>query len=171
MKTTLIILLLSVSLASMSQTLSAQEMSLYNKMNDYRVSKGLTKLSLSDKLCKVAKLHAENVDKNKKKIDKYSAHSWFKDSRWKEDKYINDNDGKTENKPSEITGYSSAGYEIIYFTTAGAVSPDRALTAWQHSHGHNATILCKETFKGTVWTNCGVAIVNGVAAIWFGEGE
>lgn len=154
-----------------AQTLTTDETILFNKLNDYRLSCGLKRLPLNDKLCTVAKLHATNVQENKKKLNKYNPHSWFKDKRWTEVLIQGEAKSEVVTKATEITGYKSDAYEVIYYTSDVVVNPVKALSGWQHSIGHNNTILCKSVFKDFTWKSCGVAIVNGIACIWFGEVE
>lgn len=171
MKNIFFILSIAISSLGVCQDLSKDEMDLYNKMNSYRASKGLTKLPLSNKLCEVAKLHVENLQSNKRKIGKYSGHSWFSDKRWRKDVFKKGEQGTVETKPKEITGYTKEAYEVFFMSIGKDAVPEEALTWWKHSSGHNNTILNKGDFDGLQWKNCGVAMIAGIAVIWFGDGE
>lgn len=73
-------------------------------------------------------------------------------------------------KPMEIAGYDSPGYEIAYWHSAAA-QPTAALEVWKKSPGHHAVIANLGVFKDAEWKAMGVGIYQGYAVVWFGEME
>lgn len=71
------------------------------------------------------------------------------------------------NKPREITGYASKGYEIAYFQSDGVMA-FAALEGWKHSKGHNAVILNRGIWKSVKWKAVGIGIYKNYAVAWFG---
>ena len=114
--------------------LNDAEKRLYELIMEYRQEKGLKTIPLSGALTKVAQTHVEdlnnNFDINNKKCN---THSWSKDGKWTSCCYTEDHK-KAEcmwNKPKEIAGYESRGYEIVSWEFPNSISPEVALHEWQ----------------------------------------
>ncbi len=71
-------------------------------------------------------------------------------------------------KPKEIAGYDSPGYEIAYWHSKAA-TPDQALEVWKKSPGHHAVLANLATFKDAEWKAMGIGIYKEYAVVWFGE--
>src|SRR5687768_17299541 len=127
-----------------STCVSSEEKKLYDLMMAYRKSKGLEPIKLSGKLTQVAQIHARDLADNYKfdPKNKCNPHSWSSKGKWSSCCYTSDHK-KAEcmwNKPEEIAGYKSPGYEIAYYSSAGA-SAVEGLEGWKKSASHNPLII------------------------------
>lgn len=150
--------------------LSPEEKELYTLINAYRKSKKLKAVPLSASLTQVAKAHAVDLMKHYKKSDKCNPHSWSDKGSWTSCCYTNDHK-QAEcmwNKPMEIAGYNSPGYEIVYWHSAAAKA-EGALKGWQQSKSHNPVIINDGMWAQVEWQAIGVAIYEQYAVVWFGE--
>lgn len=149
---------------------NAKEKALYKLINDYRKSKKLPVIPLSPELCKVAKIHLNDLADNNPVTRKCNLHSWSDKGRWKPCCYTDDhkNAGLMWSKPSELTSYKSEGYEIAFESSAGA-GPEEALAVWKTSPGHNSVIIEKGVFNKIKWQAVGIAVEGNYALVWFGE--
>jgi len=154
--------------------LSLEEKKLYDLMMDYRRSKGLPSIPLSAKLTLVAQTHArdlvENYDFNPG--NRCNPHSWSRKGKWSPCCYNSDpSRGKCMwDKPMEIAGYDSPGYEIAYYSSAGA-SALEGLEGWKKSPSHNPVIINEGIWKNVVWKGIGIGIYKQYGVVWFGELE
>ena len=73
-------------------------------------------------------------------------------------------------KPSEIAGYSSNGYEIAFYSSAGATAQE-ALDGWKVSPSHNPLLINDGMWNSVKWKAIGVGIYGQYAIVWFGELE
>ena len=71
-------------------------------------------------------------------------------------------------KPKEIAGYESYGYEILFYSSDGA-EPAESLVGWQKSPGHHALIINSGQWKKITWGGIGIGIYGEYAVTWFGE--
>lgn len=159
---------------SESICLSTEERKLYDLMMEYRKSKGLPAIPLSAKLTQVAQVHARDL------ADHYdfdpkgrcNPHSWSSKGKWTSCCYTNDHK-KAEcmwNKPKEIAGYESAGYEIAYYSSAGA-SALEGLEGWKRSPSHNPLIINEGMWEKVKWKAIGIGLYKEYGIVWFGELE
>ena len=74
------------------------------------------------------------------------------------------------NKPQEIAGYPSAGYEIAYYHSATATA-EQGLAGWKVSPGHNPLLVNSGIWEKVQWRAIGVAIDGNYGLVWFGETE
>ncbi|MEM6523039.1 MAG: CAP domain-containing protein [Bacteroidota bacterium] len=154
--------------------LSKEEVKLVNIINKYRKSKRLKAIPVSKKLTLVAQLHAkdlaENYDFNPK--GKCNPHSWSNQGSWTSCCYTNDHK-EAEcmwNKPKEIAEYESHGYEIAYYSSAGATA-EEGLRGWKKSSGHNPLLINAGMWERVKWKAIGVGIYKEYAVVWFGQLE
>ncbi len=149
--------------------LTADEMSLYNQVMQYRKQKGLSQIPLSKSLCIVAKTHVWDLSVNKPVKGDCNLHSWSSKGKWTACCYTSDHKqaAKMWSKPSELTEYKGNGYEI----SASGVSAATALEVWKKSSGHNQVIISGGIWAAHPWKAIGVGIQDGYAVIWFGEEE
>jgi uncharacterized protein YkwD len=148
------------------------EAELYRLIMDYRASKRLPKIPLSKSLTTVAKTHAIDLDLYYK-IDTKDAcnmHSWSDRGTWTSCCYTNDHKRADcmWNKPSELSNYIGAGYEIAHWSNH-PVTAMGALAGWKQSKGHNEVIVNKGIWKTSNWKAIGIGIKNNYAVVWFGE--
>lgn len=73
-------------------------------------------------------------------------------------------------KPKEIAGYESPGYEIAYYSSAGA-SAGEGLEGWKKSPSHNPLIINEGIWKKVSWKAIGIGIYKEYGVVWFGELE
>jgi uncharacterized protein YkwD len=139
-----------------------EETTLYNLVNEYRVEKGLSPISLSPALSLVANRHVRDLQENAGSL----THSWSNCA-------YNSNDSSTYfcmwEAPQRLgTSYTGNGYENAYGSSGSATATD-ALAGWKQSPAHNDTILNQSIWKDVTWNALGVGIYQGYAVIWFGE--
>lgn len=152
--------------------LSPDEEELFELINAYRTSRGLSEVPFSSALTQVAQVHAKDLMENHTQGGRCNMHSWSNKGVWNGCCY-RDNHKNPEcmwDKPMEIAGYASPGYEIAYWHSAAAQS-DVALDVWKKSPGHHAVIANLGVFKEAEWKAMGVGIYQGYAVVWFGEME
>ena len=70
----------------------------------------------------------------------------------------------------QITFYEREGFEIAYYSSAGA-SAVEGLEGWKKSHGHNPVLINSGTWSKTEWKAIGIGIYEQYAVVWFGELE
>ena len=152
--------------------LSAEERKLYEIMMDYRKSKGLETIPLSAKLTKVAQTHARDLMANYKfdPNNKCNPHSWSKKGKWSACCYTGDHKQAKcmWDKPKEIAGYESSGYEIAYWSSRGATA-EEGLDGWKKSPAHNPMIINEGTWSKAKWKAIGVGFYGEYGIVWFGE--
>ena len=141
---------------------SADEKALLELVNKYRAANGRAALPLSASLSKLGNRRMLDLRHNVKRL----SHSWSNCP-------YNMADEKTWpcviDAPKRLnSGYSGQGYETLYYTSTGTVSPGTALDAWKKSSLHNSIILNQDVFKNMVWDEIGIAIDGQFAALWFG---
>jgi len=154
--------------------LSEEEAKLYEIINEYRKEKKLEPISYSAKLSKVAQEHAMDLANNYDfdPDNKCNPHSWSKKGNWTSCCYTNDHKQAQcmWDKPKEIAGYNSPGYEIAYYSSAGA-NAEEGLSGWKKSPAHNPLLINSNMWKKVTWGGIGVGIFKEYAVVWFGELE
>jgi uncharacterized protein YkwD len=151
--------------------LTTNERQLYNLLMAYRAQKKLPTIPLSAKLSLVAQAHARDLSENHNPTDtKCNLHSWSKKGKWKACCYTNDHKEATcmWNKPREIAGYESNGYEISYYSERGATA-EEGLKGWKVSPGHNQVIINEGIWKKVQWNAIGIGLYKEYGVVWFGE--
>jgi hypothetical protein len=138
---------------------------------EYRKEKGLSSIALSAKLTAVAQTHAKDLSENHDpKNGKCNLHSWSKKGKWTSCCYTSDHK-QAEcmwSKPREIAGYESNGYEISYFSDAGA-NAVQGLDGWKKSTGHNQVIINDGIWQKITWNAIGIGLYKEYGVVWFGE--
>lgn len=160
--------------SSTAVCVSAEEKKLYDIMMAYRKSMGLPPIPLSAKLSLVAQTHAKDLADNYKfdPENKCNPHSWSKKGKWSACCYTNDHKQAQcmWDKPKEIAGYNSAGYEIAYYSSRGATA-EEGLKGWQKSPSHNPLIINEGMWAKATWKAVGVGFYKEYGIVWFGEAE
>lgn len=148
---------------------------LVNLINQYRQQKNLPPIALSEKLTTVAKVHAEDLANNSPHTKlcpsgKSNMHSWTPNgTKWKGGCYDGENQSTWNimwDKPKEITGYPTEGYEIC---ESGASTAQEALDDWKASDLHRPVILNEGVWKNYPWKAIGAAECQGYWCVWFGQ--
>jgi len=152
--------------------LSGEEKKLYELIMEYRKSKNLKTIPLSDKLTTVAQTHARDLVENYKfdPNGRCNPHSWSKKGKWTSCCYTNDHKQAScmWNKPKELTGYDKPGYEIAYYSSKGATA-EEGLAGWKVSPSHNPLLINAEMWSKVEWKAIGVGIYGEYGIVWFGE--
>lgn len=164
-----IVSLLVTQSAKSQSCLTKDEKQLYDLIMAYRKSKKLASVPLSAKLTKVAKAHVQDLNKNYEKYGKCNFHSWSKKGDWSPCCYTDDHAQAAcmWNKPKEIAGYEGNGFEIAFWSSAGANATD-ALRGWQSSSGHNAVMVNAGIWKDMNWKAVGIGLDGEYSVVWFG---
>ena len=179
MKTLILAFLLIFLLSAGSRTspayktcLNPEEKKLYTLIMEYRESKGLDLIPLSGKLTRVAQVHARDLAENYT-FDEHAScnpHSWSTNGKWTACCYTNDHKQARcmWDKPKEITGYGSAGFEIAYYSSTGA-NAQEGIDGWKVSPGHNPLLINSGTWSKVKWKAIGIGIYKEYGVVWFGE--
>jgi hypothetical protein len=154
-------------------TLTPEEMELYHLIMDYRRSRGLPDIPISQSLNIVAKTHARDISFNGPYKEPCNLHSWS-DSRpdlWEGCCYTDDHKYAhcVWKKPSELSNYKGAGYEIAFWITPVQCRAIDALRGWQGSPPHNACMINRGIWRDVTWNAVGIGIYRGFACVWFGK--
>lgn len=154
--------------------LSAEEKKLYDLMMDYRKSKGLGPIALSPKLTLVAQTHARDLAENYRfdPANKCNPHSWSSKGKWSSCCYTSDHRKAAcmWEKPKEISGYPGHGYEIAYYSSAGA-SAEEGLAGWKKSPSHDPLMVNEGMWNKVKWQAIGIGFYKEYGIVWFGESE
>jgi uncharacterized protein YkwD len=152
--------------------LSSEERKLYDLMMEYRASKKLEAIPLSARLTKVAQQHAKDLVNNYtfSPDNKCNPHSWSKKGNWSSCCYTNDHKEAQcmWDKPKEIAGYESPGYEIAYYSSGRATAVE-GLEGWKKSPGHNPLIINEGMWSKAKWKAIGIGFYGNYGIVWFGE--
>ncbi|MFU8803185.1 MAG: CAP domain-containing protein [Bradymonadaceae bacterium] len=148
--------------------LTDKEQTLFDAINEYRVENGLSPIVLSYSLTTVARAHVKDLNNHGSTVLSATCnmHSWSTFGPWTACCYTSDHAQAScmWNKPSEITNYSSNGYEISVSTS----NPTTALSLWKNSPGHNSVILNQGVWGNHTWRAIGIGADGGYAHVWFG---
>ena len=152
--------------------LNPEERKLYDLMMDYRKAKGLPPIAISAKLTRVAQAHARDLADNYDfdPTNRCNPHSWSKKGQWSPCCYTSDHKQAKcmWDKPAEIAGYSGPGYEIAYYSSAGANAIE-GLEGWKKSPSHNPLIVNEGMWNKVTWKGVGIGIYKQYGIVWFGE--
>ena len=156
--------------------LSEAEANLYYLINEYRESLGLSKLSFSKSLTSVARAHVKDSHDYTPRLQldgrgiQGNLHSWSNNGNWRGGAYTPDHEHAQImwDKPSELTDYAGAGYEISVYHSIG-IDPKLALDLWKSSSGHNEVIIGDNDWSFI--TTMGVAMDKNYSHVWFGGDE
>jgi uncharacterized protein YkwD len=153
---------------------TAEELKLYEMLNEYRSRLKLPRVPLSPALCVVAQTHARDLAENHPYDYRCNLHSWSSKGPWTPCCYTQ---GQEQalcmwKKPAELTDYKGYGYEIAYWNNLHYDDPAGiaydALKAWKKSRAHHAVIINKDIWKQFSWKAMGVGIYKGYVLVWFG---
>lgn len=151
--------------------MSEEEAKLYNLIMEYRKSKKLKAIPLSAKLTRVAQAHARDLAENFKfdASGKCNPHSWSKKGTWTSCCYTSDHKQAKcmWDKPKEISGYNSPGYEIAYYSSLGA-NAEEAIDGWKSSPAHNPLLINSGMWKKLEWNAIGIGLYKEYGVVWFG---
>lgn len=166
-----VIFLLIIQQKPSTTCMSAEEVELFRLINTYRKSAGLKEIPASAKLTKVAQAHVRDLEENYtfSRSNRCNPHSWSDNGDWTACCYTNDH-AQAQcmwDKPREIAGYASDGYEIAFYASSGA-TPGESLNGWINSDAHKPVIANLGTWSSVKWEAMGVGIYKRYAVVWFG---
>ncbi len=154
--------------------LSTEEKKLYDLIMEYRKSRKLKPIPYSAKLTQVAQAHVRDLAAHfdYENRGECNPHSWSDKGKWSSCCYTSDHKQAAcmWDKPREIAGYPTDGFEIAYFSSDGA-SALEGLDGWKKSPGHNPLLINSGTWEKLKWGGIGVGIYEQYAVVWFGETE
>jgi len=152
--------------------LSSEEKKLYDLIMAYRKSKRLPAIPYSARLSKVAQTHVRDLEENYDygNSDNCNPHSWSGKGTWTSCCYTSDHKKAScmWAKPKEVAGYEGYGYEIAYYSSAGANATE-GLEGWKKSQGHNPLLVNLGTWSKVKWQAIGIGIYGQYGVVWFGE--
>lgn len=150
--------------------ISAEEMQLFDQINELRSDYGKTKLKISASLSYVAHTHVNDLLNNHPDTSICSLSSWSDKGNWKAccyNPYVL-NEKCMWDKPKELTTYPYRGYELVtYFEDE--VSVDSVIRLWSDSREVLDMILTREKYKQKKWICMGVGINGHYVSVWFGQ--
>jgi uncharacterized protein YkwD len=151
---------------------SPEEKRLYDLIMNYRKHSNLKSIPLSAKLTLVAQTHARDLAENYKFNEDSicNPHSWSAKGKWSSCCYTADHKQAKcmWDKPTEISGYNSPGYEIAYYNSVGAAA-ESSLEGWKRSSSHNPLLVNSGIWAKADWNAIGVGIFQEFAVVWFGQ--
>ena len=157
--------------AAQDVCLTAEEQRLYNLLMEYRKSKKLPAIPFSAKLTRVAQAHVRDLTAHFDYENRgdCNPHSWSAKGSWSACCYTGDHKQAAcmWNKPREIAGYESDGFEIAFWSSDGAEAAE-SLEGWKKSAGHNPVIVNSGTWEKAKWEAIGIGIYGNYAVVWFG---
>lgn len=153
---------------------SSEEEKLFNLINEYRKENKLDPIPFSQKLTIVAQAHAKDLVNNYEfdPKGKCNPHSWSTNGKWSACCYTSDHKKAScmWDKPKEISGYNHPGYEIAYYSSAGA-NAQEGLEGWKDSPSHNPLLINSGIWAKVSWKGMGIGIYGEFAVVWFGQLE
>jgi len=175
-------LLFSVSTQAYGTSLSNDEKTLANLINQYRIDNGLSAIPVTQSLTAVSQIHSQDLVNNfngqptDPNNSNCNLHSWssnyFDGYTWDAMCYTSDHAQAQEmwDKPREITNntFTGNGYENAYWSS-GNVTPEGALNGWKTSTGHNNVILNQDIWASKTWNSLGVGILGNYAVMWVSD--
>lgn len=160
-------------LTSKEVCLNSEEKKVYDLIMQYRKSKKLGTIPLSEKLSRVAQLHARDLAENythDPQNNPCNPHSWSAKGTWTPCCYTNDHKEAQcmWDKPKEIADYPTFGYEIAYYSSRGATAQE-GLDGWKLSPGHNPLLINSGMWSKIKWEAIGIGFYKEYGIVWFGE--
>jgi hypothetical protein len=148
------------------------EYQLYQMINDYRHQYDLPPIPLSKSLSFVARTHVKDLFINHPDVSPCNSHSWSDNGPWTPFCYPRDKDEDHSvwDKPTEIAGYPSQGFEIVYWEN-NAVVIDSVISFWRSIDYFNSFLMNTGKWEGKNWEAIGIGILENYACAWFGTVE
>lgn len=150
--------------------ISANEMQLFERINELRTDYDKSMLQLSASLSYVAKMHVEDLSKNHPDTSICGLSSWSDKGNWKACCYntyvLNEN--CMWNKPKELTSYPYRGYELVtYFEDD--FTTDSILHIWSGTREVLDMLLTQGNYSTKKWACMGVGVHKNYVSLWFGQ--
>lgn len=142
---------------------------LYQEINKYRESRGLSKITLSKSLCYTAYLHAFDLYHNWTESSDCNMHSWSGKVGGAIFCYPKDQDERRRknvwNKAREITGFPGVAYELVYKDDLLQSDVLIALDMWSSTVAGRNYLLNEDKWKDKEWLSIGVAVYNNYVSV------
>ncbi len=150
--------------------LSDKEISLANSINKLRQQNDLEPVKLSLSLSYVADVHTKDLYFH---FDPYGAcglYLWSDEGRWAPCCPAGDEEDLEcmYDKPHELTGYRSKGYEAVYYNNK-KTTVDQIFKYWKSDSAVLNLMLEKGIYEGDKWNALGVSVFEGYASLWVGQ--
>lgn len=150
--------------------ISADEIQLFEQINQLRADYDKSTLQLSASLSFVAKTHVEDLFKNHPDTSICGLSSWSDKGIWRSccyNNYVLDEDCMWD-KPKELTSYSYRGYELVtYFEDDFTI--DSIINIWSGTREVLDMILAQGNYTSKKWACMGVGINGDYISLWFGQ--
>jgi len=150
--------------------LNADEIQLFSKINELRVTYGKEELQLSASLSFVAKTHVNDLLTNLPDTSVCGLSSWSDKGNWKAccyNAYIPTPECMRD-KPKELTPYPYHGYELVtYFDDL--INIDTVVSLFSDTKEVLNLILSQEDQGKKKWACCGIGINDHYVSVWFGQ--
>ena len=150
--------------------ISAEEMQLFNQINELLTDYDKTKLKISASLSYVAHTHVNDLQNNRPDTSICNLSSWSDKGSWKAccyNPYVL-NEKCMWDKPKELTTYPYRGYELVTFFE-DEISVDSVIRLWSTSREVLDMILTREKYKQKKWICMGIGINEHYVSVWFGQ--
>ncbi|MEA3505401.1 MAG: SPOR domain-containing protein [Bacteroidota bacterium] len=164
-----VLLTIVFPLAGMAQQvcISEEEEELLELVNDFRKKNDKEKIEPSVVMCYVADVHTKDLYLNYKNSLNCNLYYWSDKGRWS--KCCNDNSFSCMyDKPFELTGYRSKGYELISYYSDG-ISIESVVKNWKENRAASNFLLQEGKYSNKNWMVIGVSIFEGYISVWMGE--
>jgi hypothetical protein len=154
------------------QLLGERGRELVDAINAERNRHNLPAVAMSARMTHVAIEHVTDLLRNRPDLTFGNLHSWSgRGHRGRGGRYI-PGDPRTYrimwDKPREIAGYTSNGYELAAFT-AGTFTARSAMNQWLKSTPHLDLILERGIWAALPWKALGAFYHGKFACAWFGK--
>lgn len=144
--------------------------SLADAVNAYRRSRGLDAVPMSATLERIARAHAEDLERHHRRGTQCNMHSWTDNGNWTSCCYTPDHAQAAcmWDKPAEFSAGRMAepGYEIVAHYT-DPITAEVAVETWRGSPPHHAMMANLQNWRDTRWRSMGAAMSTHYAVVWF----
>lgn len=150
--------------------ISAEEMNLFEIINDIRADYDKKEIKISASLSYVAKLHADDLLNNHPDTSICGLSSWSDKGNWKAccyNSYVLDDNCMWE-KPKELTSYPYRAYELVTYFEDNFTN-DSILKIWSTTKEVLDMLLTQGNYKKKNWVCGGVGINKNYVSVWFGQ--
>ena len=150
--------------------ISPEERTLFDAINTLLADYDKKPLKLSASLSYVARLHVDDLLKNRPDTSVCNLSSWSDKGTWTPccyNKYVRDPDCMWK-KPKELTTYPYRGYELAgYFEDE--FTPDSVIALWASQKEVLDMLLTNGNYSKKTWVVMGIGMNSHYVSVWFGQ--
>ncbi|NOX85843.1 MAG: SPOR domain-containing protein [Chlorobi bacterium] len=150
--------------------ITSEEKKLFDDINALLTDYNKKALKLSASLSYVARLHVDDLLKNRPDTSICNLSSWSDKGAWTAccyNKYVADQECMW-GKPKELTTYPYRGYELAgYFQDE--FTADSVIELWSSQKEVLDMILARENYSKKEWVCMGVGMNGHYVSVWFGQ--